>query len=96
MLLRRHLSYGDYAGYSRLILLAWGEMIFPCVSRSMGTMATRGATHAGSWYSKQRNPCTLHHGNYVESELSLQLDRWLAAVPEELHSVKGARVIIAP
>ena len=51
-------------------------------------MTTRAASHAGSWYSS------------MPSELSTELDEWLAEVPESIESRKlpipGARVIIAP
>lgn len=59
---------------------------------------SREASHAGSWYSDE------------EEELSLQLDRWLDAVPQSAACIgpqsqgrglaefptPGARVIIAP
>ncbi|KAL1957630.1 hypothetical protein VTO42DRAFT_5741 [Malbranchea cinnamomea] len=52
-------------------------------------MASREASHAGSWYSDD------------ESVLSRQLDHWLDQVPDEIEGigklpVPGARVIIAP
>ena len=52
-------------------------------------MATRQASHAGSWYTQQ------------ETTLSQQLDDWLAKVPETIQDVgsiprPGARIIIAP
>jgi hypothetical protein len=70
-------------------------MIFGRLSRSIGTMARREATHAGSWYSKRSTSPIANYFN-VEPELASQLDTWLAAVPQEYNSVKGARVIIAP
>ena len=52
-------------------------------------MASREASHAGSWYSGNR------------SSLARQLDQWLGQVPDEIEGVgslpvSGARVIIAP
>ena len=52
-------------------------------------MASREASHAGSWYSGNR------------SSLTRQLDQWLGQVPDEIEGVgslpvPGARVIIAP
>lgn len=52
-------------------------------------MATREATHAGSWYSNDR------------VTLTRQLDQWMDRVPSEIEGigslpVAGARVIIAP
>jgi hypothetical protein len=51
-------------------------------------MATRVASHAGSWYSSRA------------STLSSELDEWLAQVPTSIDGkelpVPGARVIIAP
>lgn len=57
----------------------------------------REASHAGSWYSND------------EERLSLELDRWLDAVPETARCIgpvsasepaqfptEGARIIIAP
>jgi hypothetical protein len=52
------------------------------------SMGTREASHAGSWYEED------------PSELSQQLDEFLARVPETLDNsslpIPGARVIIAP
>lgn len=61
-------------------------------------MASREATHAGSWYSENKR------------ELSSQLDGWLEAVPSQTECIgtlsskkdpvkiphPGARAIIAP
>jgi hypothetical protein len=51
-------------------------------------MATREASHAGSWYSSR------------PSILSSELDEWLAQVPASIEGkelpIPGARIIIAP
>lgn len=52
-------------------------------------MASREASHAGSWYSDNQR------------SLTRQLDQWLGQVPDEIQGigrlpVPGARVIIAP
>lgn len=52
-------------------------------------MVKREASHAGSWYSDDKQ------------KLSQQLDGWLSKVPESIDGIgqipsAGARVIIAP
>ncbi len=51
-------------------------------------MATRKASHAGSWYTADAE------------RLSSQLDGWLEAVPDTTNEsslpIPGARVVIAP